>query len=355
MEQQENPQVGLNQLLEAGVHFGHQTRRWNPKMRRFIFTERNGIHIIDLRKTLDRLRAAEDVVRKVTLKGERVLFVCTKPQLRAIVEEEAERCGAFHVTERWLGGMLTNFQTIRKQIRRLKELERGHEENAFEFYTKKERLMLERERDRLAKYFSGVSDMGRVPGALFVIDAKREIIAVKEANRLGIPVIAITDTNADPDRIDYPIPGNDDAIRSVGLISSAIADAVLSARREIPEDDRRRVDEAEATIYSSETGEKAAAPQEEARRRVRRRRRPRPEVIAQLQKSEDAAAGTAESTEAAAEPGATGSEAPAVETAAADAPNTEAPASEAPAAEAPAAEATTEAEAPETPSSEKEG
>ncbi|CAN5773403.1 hypothetical protein BH23GEM11_BH23GEM11_02850 [soil metagenome] len=293
MEQQENAQVGLNQLLEAGVHFGHQTRRWNPKMRRFIFTERNGIHIIDLRKTLDRLRAAEEVVRKVTLKGERVLFVCTKPQLRGIVEEEAERCGAFHVTERWLGGMLTNFQTIRKQIRRLKELERGHEENAFEFYTKKERLMLERERDKLSKYFSGVSDMSRVPGAMFVVDAKREVIAVKEANRLGIPVIAITDTNADPDRIDYPIPGNDDAIRSVGLICGAIADAMLSARRDIPEEDRRRVDEAEATIYSTETGEKAAAPQQqqdEARRRVRRRRRPRPEVIAQLQKPEDAAA-----------------------------------------------------------------
>ena len=288
MEQQEIVQVGLNQLLEAGVHFGHQTRRWNPKMRRFIFTERNGIHIIDLRKTLDRLRAAEEVVRKVTLKGERVLFVCTKPQLRGIIEEEAERCGAFHVTERWLGGMLTNFQTIRKQIRRLKELERGHEENAFEFYTKKERLMLEREREKLSKYFSGVSDMSRVPGAMFVVDAKREVIAVKEANRLGIPVIAITDTNADPDRIDFPIPGNDDAIRSVGLISGAIADAMLSARRDIPEEDRRRVEESEATIYSTETGEKAASPQqEEAHRRVRRRRRPRPEVIAQLQKPED--------------------------------------------------------------------
>jgi small subunit ribosomal protein S2 len=310
MEQQENAQVGLNQLLEAGVHFGHQTRRWNPKMRRFIFTERNGIHIIDLRKTLDRLRAAEEVVRKVTLKGERVLFVCTKPQLRGIVEEEAERCGAFHVTERWLGGMLTNFQTIRKQIRRLKELERGHEENAFEFYTKKERLMLERERDKLSKYFSGVSDMSRVPGAMFVVDAKREVIAVKEANRLGIPVIAITDTNADPDRIDYPIPGNDDAIRSVGLICGAIADAMLSARRDIPEEDRRRVDEAEATIYSTETGEKAAAPQQQqqqddARRRVRRRRRPRPEVIAQLQKPEDAAgepAATEDGTDAPATP-----------------------------------------------------
>jgi small subunit ribosomal protein S2 len=289
MEQQEEQQVGLNQLLEAGVHFGHQTRRWNPKMRRFIFGERNGIHIIDLRKTLDRLRAAEDLTRKVSLKGERVLFVCTKPQLRALIEEEAERAGAFHVTERWLGGMLTNFQTIRKQIRRLKELERGQEENAFEFYTKKERLMLDRERERLSKYFSGVKDMSRPPGVLFVVDAKREAIAVKEANRLGIPVIAITDTNADPDRIDFPIPGNDDAIRSVGLIAGSIADVIIQARREVPDEDRRRVEESEMTTYSTETGEKAAAA-DDARRRVRRKRRPRPEVIAQLQRPEDGAA-----------------------------------------------------------------
>ena len=285
---QEQQQVGLSELLEAGVHFGHQTRRWNPKMRRYIFTERNGIHIIDLRKTLDRLRQAESVVRKVVLGGEKVLFVCTKPQLRGVVEEEAARCGGFHVTERWLGGMLTNFQTIRQQIRRLKELERGQEENAFEFYTKKEQLLLERERLKLEKYFSGVKDMGRLPGAMFVVDARREMIAVKEANRLGIPVIAIADTNADPDRIDYPIPGNDDAIRSVGLISKAIADAAQSARRQVPEDDRRRADEVEATTYSTETGEKSAATDDLAKRRLRRRRRPRPEVIAQLQKADGA-------------------------------------------------------------------
>ncbi len=281
MEQQQNPEVGLNDLLQAGVHFGHQTRRWNPKMRKYIFTERNGIHIIDLRKTVDRLRAAENLARSKVLKGERILFVCTKPQLREIIEEEAERCGAFYVTERWLGGMLTNFQTIRQQIRRLKELERGQEENAFEFYTKKEQLLLDRERLKLDKYFSGVKDMSRVPAALFVVDAKRETIAVREANRLGIPVIAITDTNADPDVIDYPIPGNDDAIRAVTLIARAIADAVLSARREIPEEDRRKVVESEATTYSTETGEKAAAA-DVAKRRIRRRRRPIPEVIAQI-------------------------------------------------------------------------
>jgi small subunit ribosomal protein S2 len=300
MEQQEE-RVDLNQLLEAGVHFGHQTRRWNPKMRKFIFTERNGIHIIDLRKTVDRLRAAEDVVRKVVLKGERVLFVCTKPQLRGIVEEEAERCGAFYVTERWLGGMLTNFQTIRKQIRRLKELERGQEENAFEFYTKKERLLLDRERAKLAKYFSGVKDMGRLPGALFVVDARRELIAVKEANRLGIPVIAITDTNADPDLIDFPIPGNDDAIRSVSLITGAIGRGISQARHEVPEEERKRVEDLEATTYSTETGEKAAAADDMPRRRLRRRRRPRPEVIAQLQKTEEG--GAEETTEAAADEG----------------------------------------------------
>ncbi|MBT8335062.1 MAG: 30S ribosomal protein S2 [Gemmatimonadetes bacterium] len=278
--------VGLPQLLEAGVHFGHQTRRWNPKMRKFIFTERNGIHIIDLRKTLDRLVAAQNAVRGTVLKGEKVLFVCTKKQLRSIIEVEAQRCGAFYVTERWLGGMMTNFQTIRKQIRRLKELERGQEENSFEFYTKKERLLLERERAKLDKYLSGVKDMTRLPAAMFVVDARREHIAVKEAARLGIPVVAIADTNADPDQIDYPIPGNDDAIRSVSLITKAIADAIEAAKREVPEEERP-APESEATTYSTETGEKTTQAESDRpqRRRPRRKRRPRPEVIAQHLKS----------------------------------------------------------------------
>ncbi len=279
-------EVGLSQLLEAGVHFGHQTRRWNPKMKKFIFAERNGIHIIDLRKTLDRLHAAQQAVREVVLRGERVLFVCTKKQLRSIVEQEAQRCGCFYVTERWLGGMLTNFQTIRKQIRRLKELERGQEENAFEFYTKKERLMLDRERQKLDKYLAGVKDMGRLPGAVFIVDAKRETIAVREASRLGVPVIAITDTNADPDKIDYPIPGNDDAIRSVQLITAAIASTIEDTRREVPEEERRP-EEGEATTYSTETGE-TTEKDRPARRRPRRKRRPRPEVIAQHLKGEEA-------------------------------------------------------------------
>ncbi|MBI4410591.1 MAG: 30S ribosomal protein S2 [Gemmatimonadetes bacterium] len=291
----------LRQLLEAGVHFGHQSSRWNPKMKRFIFAERNGIHIIDLQKTLAALQEAQRVAREVTLAGDRVLFVCTKRQLRPIVELEAQRCGALFVTERWLGGMLTNFQTIKKQIRRLKELERGIEEGAYEFYTKKEQLLLGREKQKLAKYLAGVKDMGRLPGALFVVDAKKEQIAVKEANKLEIPVIGIVDTNADPELIDYPVPGNDDAIRSVSLITAAIADAIEQARKELPPDARRRADEVEAVTYSTELGMAREAPAEEGRkprRRPRRRRRPRPEVIANLRTGGEEEGEVAEAEEA---------------------------------------------------------
>ena len=292
--------VGLEQLLEAGVHFGHQTRRWNPKMKPFIFTERNGIHIIDLRKTLDRLKLAQQAAREVVLRGDKVLFVCTKKQLRSVIETEAEESGAFFVTERWLGGMLTNFQTIRKQIRRLKELERGQQENAFEFYTKKERLMIDRERIKLDKYLAGVKDMGRLPGAVFVIDAKREIIAVREAAKLGIPIIAITDTNADPDLIDFPVPGNDDAIRSVSLITHAIAESIMVASKEVPDSERRRIDDLEATTYSTETGE-TTEKQRPQRRRPKRKRRPRPDVIAQHLGSDDRAASIADEEKSVAE------------------------------------------------------
>jgi small subunit ribosomal protein S2 len=295
----------LKELLEAGVHFGHQSSRWNPKMKRFIFAERNGIHIIDLKKTLNALQEAQRAVREVTLNGDRVLFVCTKRQLRLIVEQDATQCGGFYVTERWLGGMLTNFTTIRKQIRRLKELERGLDEGAYEFYTKKEQLMLARERDKLVKYLGGVKDMGRLPGAIFVVDAKKEMIAVKEANKLGLPVIAITDTNADPDVIDYPIPGNDDAIRSVSVITKGIADAIEQARRELPPDARRRADDMEAVTYSSEGGlaQDAATPDEKAkRRRPRRKRRPRPEMIANIRsEGEEEGGGTPAEAEAAEE------------------------------------------------------
>jgi small subunit ribosomal protein S2 len=271
--------------LEAGVHFGHQSSRWNPKMKRYIFAARNGIHIIDLQKTLRALHAAQQAVRDVTLDGDRVLFVCTKRQLRPIVEAEASRCGGYWVTERWLGGMLTNFSTIKKQIRRLKELERGLDEGAYEFYTKKEQLLLQREREKLEKYLGGVKDMGRLPGALFVVDARKELIAVREARKLGIPVIAIADTNADPDMIDFAIPGNDDAIRSVQLIAGAMADSIEQARRELPPEARRRADEVDASTYSSEGGlaqDTSASDDKGKRRRPRRKRRPRPEVIATL-------------------------------------------------------------------------
>ncbi|HWK88904.1 MAG TPA: 30S ribosomal protein S2 [Longimicrobium sp.] len=275
----------IQDLLEAGVHFGHQTSRWNPKMRKFIFAERNGIYIIDLKKTLRQIELAQELTRAVVSRGDRILFVCTKKQLKAVVEGAAERSHSFFVTERWLGGMLTNFTTIKKQIRRLRDLERGEEEGAFEYYTKKERLMLTRERERLEKYLNGVKDMARLPGALFVVDAKRENIAISEANKLGIPVIAIADTNANPDVLTVPIAGNDDAIRSVELISGALADAIIEARAAMPAEERRRSEEPEVTTYSTETG--AAQPADRGddrgqKRRPRRKRRPRPDAIADV-------------------------------------------------------------------------
>jgi small subunit ribosomal protein S2 len=219
-------------------------------MRHYIFAERGGIYIIDLRKTLRELQRAKDLVREVIHRGENVLFVCTKTQLSGIVRAEAERCGAFYVTERWLGGMLTNFQTIKKNIRRLKELERGVEEGAFEFYTKKERLLLDREREKLDRYLSGIKNMTRTPGCLFIVDSRKEDIAVAEANKLGVPVIAIADTNADPDLLTIAIAGNDDAIRSVSLITGEIADTVQSAMAEVPEELRRAVAEEEEEVFT---------------------------------------------------------------------------------------------------------
>lgn len=224
-------QVSLNQMLEAGVHFGHQTRRWNPKMRRFIFTERNGIHIIDLRKTFDRLIAARKIARQLVLAGERLLFVCTKPQLRGIIEEDAARSRSLFVTERWLGGMLTNYQTIRQSIRRLEALDKMSGDGTYEHLTKKEVLQLESEREKLQRSLSGIRDMGRLPGLAVVVDTRKEKIAVGEANRLEIPIVAIVDTNCDPDEIAYPIPGNDDAIRSIMLITRIMADAVLEGQK----------------------------------------------------------------------------------------------------------------------------
>jgi small subunit ribosomal protein S2 len=270
----------LEQLLAAGVHFGHQTRRWNPKMRRFIFAERNGIHIIDLQKTLRQIELAQKLARDVIMRGENVLFVCTKQQLSAIVRAEAERSGAMFITERWLGGLLTNFQTVKKQLRRMKELETGTEAGGeFENYTKKEQLMLSREREKLSKYLSGIKTMTRLPGLLFVIDSRKERIAVSEANKLGIPVIAIVDTNADPDVITVPIAGNDDAIRSVELITKAVADSIIEARREAPAA-REETEQGESYTYSSERGTERESGDAERRRRRPRRRRAKPEALA---------------------------------------------------------------------------
>ena len=277
-------QPTVETLLAAGVHFGHQTRRWNPKMRRFIFAERNGIHIIDLQKTLRQLEAAQKLAREVLMKGENVLFVCTKPQLSGIVKLEAERSGSMYVTERWLGGMLTNFGTVKKQLRRMKDLETGTEAGGeFENYTKKEQLMLSRERDKLGKYFTGIKNMSRLPGLIFVVDSRKERIAVSEANKLNIPIVAIVDTNADPDKITVPIAGNDDAIRSVELITRAMADAIAEARRSAPV--REEVEEGESYTYSSDRGAEPADEPDRKRRRPRRRRRANPGAIAARIKS----------------------------------------------------------------------
>lgn len=283
-------QPDIDDLLKAGVHFGHQTRRWNPKMRRFIFAERNGIHIIDLNKTLRQLELAQKLVREVVLRGESVLFVCTKRQLAAIVQEEAERCGAMFITERWLGGLMTNFQTVKKQLRRLKELESGSEEGGdFSNYTKKERLMLGRQRDKLSKNLSGIKNLTRLPGLMIVVDSKKERIAVSEANKLGIPIVAIVDTNADPDLITVPIAGNDDAIRSVELITHAIADTIIEARHEAPT--REEAEEGESYTYSSDRGAAEVEGDDKKRRRRPRRRRAKPEAIAALRRGADGSEG----------------------------------------------------------------
>lgn len=223
--------VSMKQLLEAGVHFGHQTRRWNPKMAKFIFTERNGIYIIDLQKTVKKVEEAYSFMREVASQGEVILFVGTKKQAQESVKEEAERCNMFYVNERWLGGMLTNYNTIEQRIKRLKQLEVMAEDGTFEVLPKKEVLGLRHEMEKLEKYLGGIKDMPAMPGALFVIDPKKERIAIAEAKKLGIPVIATVDTNCDPDEIDFPIPANDDAIRAVKLLTSKMADAVLEGRQ----------------------------------------------------------------------------------------------------------------------------
>ena len=223
--------VSMKQLLEAGVHFGHQTRRWNPKMAPYIFAERNQIYIIDLSKTVKLINEAYDFVKEVVAEGKPVLFVGTKKQAQESIKEEAIRAGEYFVNERWLGGMLTNYKTIETRIKRLFELEKMEENGTLELLTKKEKALLLGEKDKLARFLGGIKNMPELPGAIFVVDPKKEKIAVHEARKLGIPVVGIVDTNCDPDEIDYVIPGNDDAIRAVKLLTSVIADAVVEAKQ----------------------------------------------------------------------------------------------------------------------------
>ena len=223
--------ITMRQLLEAGVHFGHQTKRWNPMMRQFIFGARNGIHIIDLQHTVKLFQRAFNFITQTVANGDAVLFVGTKKQAQEVIEEESRRAGMFYVTNRWLGGTLTNFKTVKGSIERLRSIEKMGEDGTFERLNKKEVLQLQRERAKLEKSIGGIKNMGGLPGALFVIDAKKEHIAIDEARKLEIPIVAIADTNADPDLIDYPIPGNDDAIRAIKLFTGKIADACITGAR----------------------------------------------------------------------------------------------------------------------------
>lgn len=260
----------IEDLLNAGAHFGHLTRRWNPQMRQYIFMERNGIHIIDLKKTQVLVDDARNAAERIAAEGKRILFVGTKKQARDVVRNEASRIGANFVSERWLGGMLTNFATIRKSIKRLKDIEKMEGDGTIENYTKKERLMISREKERLVRVLGGIADMNRLPGALYIVDIKKEHLAVKEAKTLGIPVIAIVDTNTDPRDIDFPIPANDDSLKTVALITKVIADGVAMGREaskammaeEGAADDREM----------KEQGKEGAGDDMQARRRTRSRR-----------------------------------------------------------------------------------
>lgn len=251
--------IPMKSLLEAGVHFGHQTRRWNPKMKKFIFTERNGIYIIDLQKTVKKIDEAYEVIRQVASDGGNVLFVGTKKQAQDAVEFEAKRAGQYYVSQRWLGGMLTNYNTIKKSIKRLEEIERMSEDGTFDLLPKKEVIGLQRELEKLNKYLGGIKDMPGIPDLLFVVDPKSEYIAVREARRLGIPIVGIVDTNCDPEDVDYPIPGNDDAIRAVKMITAAMADAIIEGRQ----GESNSVEESETTEEVQEITEESTEEAEE--------------------------------------------------------------------------------------------
>lgn len=228
--------VTMKSLLEAGVHFGHQTRRWNPKMAEYIFTERNGIYIIDLQKTVVKIEEAYSFVEETVQNGGQVLFVGTKKQAQESIENEAKRCGMHYVNQRWLGGMLTNYKTIKKRIERLEELDRMEEDGTFDLLPKKEVIKLKNEREKLEKFLGGIRNMNGTPDVMFVIDPRKEKIAIKEAKILGIPVVSVVDTNCDPEEIDYPIPGNDDAIRAVKLLTETVANAVVNGSQVVEEE-----------------------------------------------------------------------------------------------------------------------
>ena len=248
------PRVQIEDLLKAGAHFGHLTSRWNPKMAPYIFMDRNGIHILNLKHTQELLDQAADAAARIARTGKEILFVGTKKQAQDLVAEEAERCGMPHVTERWLGGMLTNFQTIRRSIRRMETLQKMEADGTMEQLKKKERLMRQREQEKLDRTLGGIANMSRLPGAIFIVDINREHIAVNEAQKLGIPIIAITDTNTDPNLVDFPIPANDDAIKSIHLITTTVANAILEGKKagdteresRQAEKDKREQDKAEA-------------------------------------------------------------------------------------------------------------
>lgn len=239
--------ISMKQLLEAGVHFGHQTRRWNPKMKPYIFTERNGIYIIDLQKTVKKVEEAYNFVRDIAQDGGKVLFVGTKKQAQESVKDEAIRAGQYYINQRWLGGTLTNFETIQKRINRLKSLEKMQEDGTFEVLPKKEVMLLKKEMDRLERFLGGIKDMNGLPDVMFVIDPRKERIAIAEARNLDIPIVAIVDTNCDPDEVDYVIPGNDDAIRAVKLLTAKMADAVIEVSKVEEEETEAEAVETEET------------------------------------------------------------------------------------------------------------
>ncbi|MEW6412151.1 MAG: 30S ribosomal protein S2 [Candidatus Zixiibacteriota bacterium] len=262
-----SPQI--KELLEAGVHFGHQTRRWNPKMKPFIFGARNGIYIIDLHKTLDALEKAKMKVREVVGRGRSILFVGTKKQAKEVLEEEARRCGGYFVTERWLGGMLTNFNTIKNSIKKLKDIERMREDGTLEKFTKKERAQIENEAEKLTKVLGGIKEMNFLPGLVIVVDAKKEKIAVAEAAKLKIPIIGIVDTNADPDPIDFPIAGNDDAIKSIRVLIKHMVDAAVETRHSVSTAEIEAASEQDREVqlktYTSSTEEESGNEEVEER------------------------------------------------------------------------------------------